>query len=654
MNKILPLIIGTILLTGCVYFNTVYHANTAYESGFESYREDLRQGENISNTTRNQFQRAVEKGKKILADHSDSKYVDDAYLLIGKSYYYLDQSGLAKNYLSTLINDYSRSPYREEARLFLGKAYFELEEYPLARHEFEFLIENSSSRSIIAQAYLALADLEKEQGNPSKMLSDVERAIEFAEDNEIKADAAWRTGQWAMDSHEYENAESFFHQAARFTRKPQFDRRIQVELIRIFRKTGKLEEARRRIQAHLSDEKFTDLYPELEIERGLMYESTGDTIKAAETYRYVTTEYSNTNAAASGYFYLGQLAEQRRDYEEAVAHYDKVSRMSSESRFVDEAKEKALKIRRLNRLYSQRKNKIESLIQSYAETLRSDSSETVAGVDTSATIESADTVSHQKKDRLDKASLKESLLSGASEPDTVEFSFADIYSWLFEQDSLETLNEYLDIQYMITESYLFDLNQWDLALSIADSILSLAKRDEIKAKTLLLKSYAYDHFLNQPERAAQLLSTVRSEYPDSKALEAFDGERDRQQEKGPGPSDMVVQLYNRADSLLAHQQREEAQKLFRQIHRAYPDSPYGSKSLYALGWVYETELMQLDSAIASYQKFTAQYPEHRMKSKVTQRLRDLQNIKSALSAATETDTTEQSAAEAMESDSIDE
>jgi len=639
VNKFLPFLLVTALLSGCVYFNTVYNAKTAYDSGVTSYREDERQGRDITNQTKDQFRRAVEKGKKILAEYGDSKYVDDAYLLIGKSYLYLDQAGLAQNYLSDLISNYPNSPFREEARLYLGRSYLQLEEKPLARHEFEYLINNSGENSLRAQAYLALADLEKSDGNSAEMLENVQSAIEIADDNEVKADAAWRTGQWALDHEQYAEAERFFHQAGRFTRKPQFDRQIQVQLARVLRLQEQYDLANDKIQAMLAEEEFNDQYAELEIQRGLIYEAQGDTSKAADTYRYVTSEYSKTNAAASGYFYLGNLAYQRMDYREAQSHYENVSKASSKSEFVAAANNKAGIIGTLQNYRTTRERLQQSLIEAYNKAQAPDTLLT----DSTATVESDTFSADSAQEALAKEQLKETLLKDrASEKDTTtapEITFREIYSWVLEQDSLQTRENYAQALYNLSELFIMDIKRFDHGLILADSVLTVTTSAELKAQTMLLQAYTYQNFLGNPSQAADLIAKVRENYPESEALHLYDIKDQQHQqttESPPSPEyTKLAQRYHKADSLLSVDAIGVAQDVFRSIYQEEPRSEFGPRSLYAIGWIYENELMELDSAIAKYAEFQSRYADHKMAEKVSERLQSLRAIQTVLTAKPE-------------------
>jgi TolA-binding protein len=89
------------LLSGCIYYNTFYNAQKYFDD--ENYN------------------RSLEKCKKILERYPKSKYVDDAIFLMGKNYYYLNKLDEARQNFKKIIDYFPNSPFRNESYLFLGK-----------------------------------------------------------------------------------------------------------------------------------------------------------------------------------------------------------------------------------------------------------------------------------------------------------------------------------------------------------------------------------------------------------------------------------------------------------------------------------------------------------------------------------------------------
>ncbi|MEX2362799.1 MAG: hypothetical protein WD597_04210, partial [Balneolaceae bacterium] len=79
------------------YYNTFYNAKESYNAGLKKnlgqprdYNplQPIRIHEKPVNAGVQEFDKAIEKGADVLRKYEDSKWVDDALELIGKSYYF--------------------------------------------------------------------------------------------------------------------------------------------------------------------------------------------------------------------------------------------------------------------------------------------------------------------------------------------------------------------------------------------------------------------------------------------------------------------------------------------------------------------------------------------------------------------------------------
>ncbi|HKJ69925.1 MAG TPA: tetratricopeptide repeat protein [bacterium] len=598
-----------VLFASCAYFNTVYNAKTAYNNGYQAYR--MREREGVSNVGQSNqyFRDAVTKGKKILAEYGDSKYTDDAYLLIGKSYYFLEEYLSARNHLNRLLTEHPNSEYVQEARLYLGKADFESEEYILATQEIEQLLAECDDPEIKAQAYLTRADLYRVESKPDEMLEAINSAIEISSDNEIKADAAWRTAKWAETEQRYDEAERFYQRAARFTRKPQFDKQIDFQLSQLYRKKGDYPRAREEISLMLASEEFQEFWPELEVERGLLYEFTGDTVSAIEAYQYVTTTHQRTEAAAHAYYLLGELDYYRMRYSDAKASYRQVPRAQRNSRYQDLADEKVTIIDRLEEVRESRETFEKQFSAIYKESAPASASGENPAPDPGEAGKSGNSA-----------------------------ILPSMYSWLQVADTLAHKNEYVETLYEEAELYVFDLQKPAMGLALTDTILALAAHQSITAKTHLLRAYTYENIFDQPDRAQQIREQIIQQYPNTLAAKSLLDRPEAMKEKDNLAIDDPVQVnqqYRLADSLMMQGDFSQAVPLLRRIHTNYPETWYGAKSLFALGWVYENRLMNLDSALAVYRQFQQRYPDHNLATEANSKLKSLQRIKVTLENSAE-------------------
>lgn len=98
------------------YFNIYYNAEKYYKLGIKPIED----GKPVD---RSYLDRSIEKSSKILQLYQNSKYVDDALVLIGKSYMYKGDYSKAIKKFTELIDYFPTSKYFEEALFYLGKTY---------------------------------------------------------------------------------------------------------------------------------------------------------------------------------------------------------------------------------------------------------------------------------------------------------------------------------------------------------------------------------------------------------------------------------------------------------------------------------------------------------------------------------------------------
>lgn len=131
-----------------VYHNITAHYN-AYWNGKESYNEGLKQ---LNSSLRNNYseilpvfnygteldakalspymERAIQKSSVVIQQHSMrfknkeyNRWVDDAYLLLGKSYFYMGEYVSARRTFEFMIDEFKSTPAEYEAMLWLVRTY---------------------------------------------------------------------------------------------------------------------------------------------------------------------------------------------------------------------------------------------------------------------------------------------------------------------------------------------------------------------------------------------------------------------------------------------------------------------------------------------------------------------------------------------------
>ena len=123
LRRIAPLL-ALLLHGGCVYFNTFFHAKQAYKEA-EKQRLNAKQEVAVGGAA-SKYNDAIKNASKVLQNHPDSKYADDAFLMIGKSFYYTGEYARAREKFVELTGVFRESPLIPEARFYLGMCEYHL------------------------------------------------------------------------------------------------------------------------------------------------------------------------------------------------------------------------------------------------------------------------------------------------------------------------------------------------------------------------------------------------------------------------------------------------------------------------------------------------------------------------------------------------
>jgi outer membrane protein assembly factor BamD (BamD/ComL family) len=108
------------LFSSCVYFNLYYNAKKVYREAEKAPRAP---DGNITRPTADLYGKVIEKCELLITRHPDSKYVDDAVLLMGKCFYETQEYDLAITKFEELKANFPQSNLNEEGHLYLARCY---------------------------------------------------------------------------------------------------------------------------------------------------------------------------------------------------------------------------------------------------------------------------------------------------------------------------------------------------------------------------------------------------------------------------------------------------------------------------------------------------------------------------------------------------
>ena len=199
------------LLVGCstmgnfkAYYNTFYNAELAYERGYETVENKDEPIETdlylplfvrpSGSTGSRDFEAAILKSADVLRNHGDTKWVDDALLLIGKSYFYQENIVGALEKFREVIE--RGDGLENEARFWLARTLITSRSYDEAQD----LLRASVNREGVPDRWLAMYDLSLgelfvRQHRWEEAAIALSGGLKNSKDDEISARAQFLLGQ---------------------------------------------------------------------------------------------------------------------------------------------------------------------------------------------------------------------------------------------------------------------------------------------------------------------------------------------------------------------------------------------------------------------------------------------------------------------------
>ncbi len=353
MRRSLFLLALLVLATGCgrgsfigsrldnftAYYNTFYNAEKSFDEGVKTIRQGAQSlpvdqnvylpifGSEERAAQTKPFDDAIKKSADVLREHADSKWVDDALLLIGKSYFYLQNYvGAEQKFREVMTLD---SRLDDEARFWLARTLIAGEQFDeAAAHLQESLIREGRSKRWEPRLRLALGELYVRRSGWDDAARELEAGLTDVRDNDLAARAQLLLGQVYETLARYDDAVAAYDRVSTYNPFYELAYAAQVSAVRVEGLHGDPDEALRKLRRMERDGKNYANRAELAYLRGRVYQAMGRAEDALDTYdRLLYDSDANINAVRGRVHYaLGILHRDLfLDYALAAAYFDTAS-----------------------------------------------------------------------------------------------------------------------------------------------------------------------------------------------------------------------------------------------------------------------------------------------------------------------------------------
>lgn len=668
------------------YFNLWYNIKTLFneaEMEINSKKKDLFSNEPLilSNTARNNLTKVIEKCSELLQFHNTSAYVDDALLILGKSFYYQSNFQKAKRKFEELLATNPDEDIILEANLWIAKCDMQLRNYyegltalkNVRQEAFDKEIDFIINESFIEEIKYRIAQQEFDTA--------INLAKEFAEvvnDDEIKALMYYEIGNLYYQIKSYEDAVAYYQKVFEYSPDIDIEIKASIKLGKALRKSGKAQEAAKYFDNLRRKDKFSESLAEIDLELGKSYSAMGDFTTALEQFTKVDTTYKGSPFAALASLEIAKL------YKNELMNYDSAAIFFSRTLKNNPPKEYLQEAKNLNQLFT-RYSTLRKTINKYDKQLFYAENPDIFTRDSIEYVQDSLKILQDYLEKKELADIWKNVLTPTID-DTTKKDSLFVRDSLFYQDSLAIVDSLTKVSVFIDTAIVNRLLNEKTQIRIqqkkrqadaklAQEMQAMMKTDTVKfknnppqkpkitvdsLKTLLAKNRLelgnlFFTELNVPDSARQLYLEIIDKfsetryYPDAllalgsyyqtvnenqKADSLFriiyENYKDRPIVNAAANKldlplidlkyDPAEELYVEAENEMQKGNYDESFRKFFEIYKKHPKSQYASKGLYAAGFILENNLRLADSAVSVYDTLIRKYPSSLYVKKIAMKI----------------------------------
>lgn len=319
------------------YYNTFYNAKKNYRDGLNaierSSNADINRNIYLSVfitpdrvTNQQNFDEAIIKSADVLRENPSSKWVDDALLLIGQSYFYLQNYVGAEQKFQEVIE--LGGALEDEARFWLARTLIASNGYSRASDHIELSLNREGlSRSWEPHLRMLQGELYVKQEAWGEAASALELSLPQMKDKRLAARAQFLLGQLYETLDQYGNASQAYTKVSRYKPDYPLEYAAQLSRVRVEGMHGDQQLALRLLRGMERDDKNFDNRAEMIYMRGRILQAMTRADEAYDVYdSLLFTDDRTLNAGAIRghiHYALGELyRDAYNDYSFAAAHFD--------------------------------------------------------------------------------------------------------------------------------------------------------------------------------------------------------------------------------------------------------------------------------------------------------------------------------------------
>ncbi len=582
--KIFSLFLTLFLIKSCAYYNTMFNAFEKFDEG--NLKIANSSDGKINADIRKTFNSAIDKCWTLITVHGDSSdWADDALLLIGKSNYLIEDYAKADRFLDQFIKKYPKSELLNEAKIWYAKVLVQTKDDEKALKMLNEILVNDVSDELRAEALSSIGSIYYLREDYSEAINKLKECIEISDNDILSATSQYQIGKIYFDLDQNVNAIENFNYVLDYNPPEELEFNTLMNKVDAQVKLEKLDLAIKTLSQMLRNTKIKDKYSLVEAKMGECFVLQEKQEYATEHFYDVITRYPKTLGSAWSTFQIAELLENfYSDADSARKMYIKVKQESGKSDYVEESKKRADLLKK----YLDLKTKIlqsQEDIQTFTKML----------LDTTLTDTLTDSLA---------------IISSISDSDSVAVPEKKETKESITKKLQDTENQLAKYRYDFAEYFLLSMQNYDSAATAYIDFIDTGLDTANIPKAYHALSYIYYYKLNDSTLADSIDDLILGKYADSQYSEfimtrnsATTLEEEIVEENPMKEKFLVAEKYLFSDRFY------NALDTLAYIAENDSGNEWGGKARYAMSWIYENKINDIEKALESYTILAEEYPK---------------------------------------------
>ncbi len=316
------------------YFNLYYDTSDLFHRAEDKINIQHRglfsiQEQNLAPDINQLLIKVVEKSSQLLQFHSKSIYVDNALIMLGKSFYYQQNYQKAFREFEELITKQPNSSLVLEAKLWLGKTQMQLKEYTNGLATLNAVREEAKKRDrdkILSDTYVEEIKYRISQNDYAGAVELLKQFLTIANSGEIKAEIVYNSALLYLNLGDTKSAINNFELVTKYSPTFEILYNSQIELGKALRSSGEGDKSLVIYNKMISQDKYADSLAALFYQKAKTLVKLGKMDEALDQFRMLDTAYSRTVYSGLAKYNIAQLYEgYYKNLDSAEVYYNGVT-----------------------------------------------------------------------------------------------------------------------------------------------------------------------------------------------------------------------------------------------------------------------------------------------------------------------------------------